>query len=175
VLRYDYILGAFLLTSGLATPLLLRTYRGGIEKLLSVDATDAAPNRRVFAQNATALKFISGGTNTDIAYACEAPPQASLPTSTGWDYLLIQYLTNTGSITLSYRGVNHLRELAAKGYTTLEAIDQAATGEYGKIRIGDHYPWLQIKVSATAVPFQVQCPITIYSIASMGTDSERNV
>ena len=175
VLRYDYVLGAFLLTEGLATPLLLRTYTASIERLLSVDANDASANRRVFRQDSATLKFMSGGTNADIVYACEPPPMASLPDSTGWDYLMLQYLTNTGSITVSYRGVNHLRELVAKAYTSLGTINQAVTGEFGKILIGDHYPWLQLKLGSTAVPFQIQCPISVYTIPQMGTDSERNV
>ena len=165
ILRYDYINGAFLLTEGLDTPLLLRTFSSSIEYLLSVDAFNHANNRRIFRQDSATLKFMpSTGTDTNIAYSIQPPPLALPNTSLEWDYAGIQYLTNTGDLLVGYRAVNHLRELIAASYTTLETINQAAAGELGRIRIGDRWPWVQLKLSSTAVPFQIQCPINVYCL-----------
>jgi hypothetical protein len=169
VLRYDYVEGAFLLTEGLATPLLLRTFSSGIERLLSVDANDADANRRVFRQDSATLKFMSGGTNTNIAYTMETPPLALPNVAMEWDYASLQYLSNTGSLVVAYRAADHLQALSAAGYTTLETIDQAAAGELGKIRIGDRSPYLQLRITSTAVPFQIQCPIVVWT-RSMGDE-----
>lgn len=169
VLRYDYIEGAFLLTEGLATPLLLRTFSSSVERLLSVDANDADANRRIFRQDSTTLKFMAGGTNTNIDYTVEMPPLALPNVAMEWDYGSLQYLTNTGNLVVSNRVADHLRELIAAGYTTRETIDQAAAGELGKIRLGDRSPYLQLKLTSTAVPFQIQCPVVVWT-RSMGDE-----
>lgn len=169
ILRYDYIEGAFLTTEGLATPLLLRTFSSGIERLLTVDANDADVNRRIFRQDSTTLKFMAGGTNTDIAYTVELPPLALPNVSMEWDFASLQYLTNTGNLIVAYRVADHLRALAAASYTTLETIDQGAAGELGKIRLGDRSPYLQLRLTSTAVPFQIQCPVVVWT-RSMGDE-----
>jgi hypothetical protein len=170
VLRYDYIEEAFLLTEGLATPLLLRTFESGVERLLSVDAYNNDANRRIWRQDSSTLKFVDvAGANTNIAYTVELPPLALPNVSMEWDYASLQYLTNTGNLVVAYRVSDHLRALIAAGYTTLETIDQAVAGELGKIRLGDRSPYLQLRLTSTAVPFQIQCPIVVWT-RSMGDE-----
>ncbi len=155
VLRYDYIEGALLHTEGLATPLLHQTWVSGTERLLSIDTTA----RKVYRQGSTNLSF--GG--TAIAATLELPVLAVPAQSHTFTTAYFQYLSNTGSLVVSYRIADHLRALSAESYSTLETINQATAGEYGLVRIGDEGSLLQLRLTTSGVAAQIQTPILVYA------------
>ena len=155
ILRYNYVLDAWLPTEGLSTPIVHRTFISGAERLLTFDET----NRKVKRENDSAV-FTFHGTN--IAATLELPPLIN-DTPMEWVEILLQYLTNTGSVTVAYRVAQHLRELAAASYTTLGTINQAVAGELGRILTGDRSPIFQLRLTTAGVRMQLQPPITVYA------------
>ena len=155
VLRYDYIEGALLHTEGLATPLLHQTWVSGTERLLSIDTTA----KKVYRQGSANLSF--GG--TAIAATLELPVLAVPAQSHTFTTAYFQYLSNTGSLVVSYRIADHLRALSAESYSTLETISQATAGEYGLVRIGDEGSLLQLRLTTSGVAAQIQTPILVYA------------
>lgn len=157
ILRYDLEMEAWLPTEGITTPLLLQTFVSDAETFL----TFTAATRLVKQQAATSSLAFSG---TNIAATWEMPPihleGDTLEQVVGW----LNYLTNTGTLTVAYRVADHLRALPAASYTTLESVNQAVAGELGRIRIDDRAPWLQIRLTTSGVRAAVQLPFVIDAI-----------
>ncbi|MFA5354462.1 MAG: hypothetical protein WC291_09545 [Thermodesulfovibrionales bacterium] len=155
VLRYDYIEGALLPTEGLSTPLLYETWVSGTERLFTIDTT----SRKVYRQDSTNLSFVG----TAIEASLELPPLAIPKQAYDWLEAYIQYLTNTGTLTVSYRVADHLRALLAAAYSTSESITQSAAGELGRVLLGDRGSLFQLKLSTSGVKAQIQFPLVIYA------------
>lgn len=158
VIRFDYVLSAFLETAGLVTPLLTQVYDGADEYLLSVDTA----TRKVKKQGQTNVYTFSG---TNIAYTLTLPPLLVPGVALEWHTAELLYLDNTGSLVVQFRVSDHLRDLAGTSYTTAETINMAAAGEYGKIRFGDRARFFQVKMTAAAVLVEIEFPLTIKATA----------
>jgi len=156
IIRYDYVAGAWLPCEGISTPLLLQSYASGSEKLLTVNNT----TRKIKKQADSASLAFSG---TNIEGTICLPPM-STDTALQWIEAYIRYLTNTGTLTVAYRIVDSYRALAAAGYTTMEAINQALPGELNQLRIGDQGTVCQIRLTTSGVRAQIQPPITVTTI-----------
>jgi len=154
VMRYDYVMDAWLPTTGLSTPVLHRTFSSGVERLLDTSVTD----RTVYREDNQTPGYQFFG--TDISYTLELPPLSS-DMAMAWVEAYLRYLSNTGSITVAYRTADHLRALLGASYTTLETINQAVAGELGLVRIGDRGTLCQIRITGTGVAMQPQPPFTI--------------
>lgn len=154
VIKYNFIHQA-LLPSDLVTPLLYTTYESSVERLLAVDNT----NRFVYRQNDDTPAYKHFGTN--IGYVVELPGLGSPDQAVEWIEAFIAYLSNTGSITVTYRLADHLRQLSGVAYTTVGTINQAVAGELGRIRLGFPGKVCQLKITSTGVPFQLQFPVVV--------------
>jgi hypothetical protein len=157
VLRYDYVLGAFLETAGLITPLITQVYDGADEYLLTCNTT----TRLVKKQGQTGVYTFSG---TSIDYSLTLPPMLLPGVALEWNTAEIFYLDNTGSLVAGFRISEHLRDLSAASYSTAETINMANAGEYGKIRFGDRARFFQLKLTATAALVEIEFPLTVKAI-----------
>ena len=162
IAKYDYVNDAFLPTEGLSTPIVHRTFSSGVERLLTFDET----NRKVKRENDSASLTFHG---TAIAATLELPP-VSASVALEWLEANLQYLSNTGNVTVAYRIAQHLRALAGAAYTTLPAgtIDQAVAGELGLLKIADRSPLLQLRLTTSGVRMQLQPPVIIRARAVFG-------
>jgi len=153
-LKFDLKFGAFLPVVGLTTPVVFRTFSSGTERLLTVDET----SRKVYAQNhASNLSFVG----SSIEYVLELPPCNIPGHAVEWLLAWLQWLSNTGDMSVQYRQADTLLGLVAASYTTAETITMTAEGEYGKNRIGDRAAWLQVRFASTATKMQLQAPFII--------------
>ena len=154
LMRYDLETDAWLPCIGITTPLLLQTFVSDQERLLSFTAAD----RKVKNQADTSSLAFAG---TNVAATWELPPLHLQGDTIEQVVVWLQYLTNTGTLTVAYRVADHLRALAAASYTTLESITQSAAGELGRIRIDDRSPWLQLRLTTDGVRSEIQPPIVV--------------
>ena len=154
LIRYDLETNAFLPTAGLVTPNIIQTYVSGVETLLTFENT----TRKVKKQGQTSVYSFA---DTAIAATWELPPLMMTASSLQWMHTIIQYLTNTGDITVSYRTSDHLRALEAASFATLDTITQSAPGELGKITINENAVWCQLRITTSGVRAEIQPPIFV--------------
>jgi hypothetical protein len=154
VIRYDLQMGAWLPVVGLTTPTIFRTTTSGAEKLLTI----LESSRKIYAQDDTSnLTFAA----TAIEYALTLPAAHVPGTSLTWILAWLEWLSNTGAMTVQYRQGDTLLGLIAASYSTAETLTMTVAGEYGKNLIGDRSVWLQIKFASSGTKMQLQPPFIV--------------
>jgi len=154
VIRYDLEYGAWLPVVGLTTPVVYRTTSSNAERLCTIDVT----SRKIYRQaHATNLTFVG----TNIEYALELPPAYIPGTACDWYAAWIQWLSNTGAMTVQFKQGDTYLGLIADAYETAETITMTAAGEYGLNRIGDRSGWLQVKFASSGTKMELQPPFII--------------
>lgn len=154
VFIYDIEHDAFFTVSGLTTPTLFRTVSSNDEKMQSIDET----TRKVYAQyDSTNFSFVG----TSMTHTLDLPPMHIPATACEWFFAWLEWLSNTGDMTIQYRQGDTLLSLIAASYTTAETLTMTAVEEYGKNRIGEWSVWVQIRFSSTATKMQLQPPFLV--------------